>query len=65
VILPAIGNNDGRFHDSAIDEDSKSDYYQFLFDLWFKNFAGNSQIDQELIKQSFFETGSYRVDLNA
>lgn len=41
IIFPAIGNNDGRFHDSAIDEDSKADYYQFLFDLWFKNFLGN------------------------
>jgi hypothetical protein len=42
VILPTIGNNDGRFHDSAIDEQSKADYYQFLFDMWFKNFEGNS-----------------------
>jgi hypothetical protein len=38
VILPAIGNNDGRFHDSAIDEQSKTDYYQFLYDLWFDKF---------------------------
>ena len=64
VILPAIGNNDGRFHDSAIDEQSKADYYQFLYQLWFENFSGNSQIDLDLISKSFFQTGSYRVDIS-
>ena len=53
VILPAIGNNDGRYHDSAIDETSKADYYKFLFDLWFKNFPGNSKLNLDLIKDSF------------
>ena len=64
IILPAIGNNDGRFDDSAIDESSKTDYYQFLYELWFENFQGNSQIDLNLISESFFQTGSYRVDIS-
>lgn len=63
VILPAIGNNDGRFHDSAIDESNKADYYSFLYDLWFVGFSGNSQLNFDLIKESFFQTGSYRVDI--
>ncbi len=41
MILPTIGNNDGRFHDEAIDEADKSDYYSFVYNLWFKTFAPN------------------------
>lgn len=41
LILPTVGNNDGRYHDQAIDEGDKTDYYNFVFNLWFKTFAPN------------------------
>jgi len=34
LIVPTFGNNDGRYHDEAIDEADKADYYEFIFDLW-------------------------------
>ena len=36
ILLPVFGNNDGRVHNNAIDETDKSDYYSFVFDLWFQ-----------------------------
>lgn len=53
VILPTIGNNDGRFHDQAIDESDRSDYYSFLYDLWFSGFSGNHSLDLASIKSTF------------
>ena len=34
LIVPTFGNNDGRYHDEAIDEADKADYYEFIYDLW-------------------------------
>lgn len=31
IVLPTIGNNDGRYHSIAIDENDKQDYYNFLY----------------------------------
>lgn len=36
VMLPTFGNNDGRYHDEAIDEENKTDYYNFIYELWFE-----------------------------
>lgn len=45
VIIPTFGNNDGRYHDEAIDETDKSDYYNFAYDLWFNKIPANSHLD--------------------
>ncbi len=65
VIIPTIGNNDGRYHDEAIDETDKSDYYNFVYDLWFKNFSGNANLDLASIKSTFINGGYYRADINS
>ena len=35
TILPTFGNNDGRYHNEAIDEPDKQNYYSFVYDIWF------------------------------
>lgn len=49
MILPTIGNNDGRYKDEAIDETDKSDYYSLVYDLWFTELAGNASLDRVAI----------------
>jgi hypothetical protein len=65
MILPTLGNNDGRFHDQAIDESDKSDYYPYLYDLWFKDFAGNQSFDLAEIEKSLLKAGYYRADVTS
>lgn len=65
VILPTIGNNDGRFHDQAIDEADSADYYSFLYDLWFAQFPGNQGLNLANIKETFMTAGFYRADLTS
>lgn len=63
-ILPTVGNNDGRFHDNAIDEEDKEDYYAFLYSLWFESFAGNQSLDLDSIKTTLSAAGNYRADIS-
>lgn len=65
VMLPTIGNNDGRYHNEAIDEGDKQNYYSFVYDLWFRNFAGNSSLNLADIEQTLMEAGHYRADITA
>ena len=65
VILPTFGNNDGRYHDEAIDEADKSDYYSFIYDLWFNQFAGNAGLDLASIKSTINVAGYYRADVSS
>jgi hypothetical protein len=50
VIVPTFGNNDGRYHNEAIDEADKADYYNFVFDLWLNKLPGNANLDKTSIK---------------
>ena len=64
VVLPVIGNNDSKYHDSAVPEADKKSYYEHTHDLWFKQIKGNAHFanDPQLVK-SFSTGGFYRVDL--
>jgi hypothetical protein len=64
VILPTFGNNDGRYHDEAIDEKDKSDYYNFVYNLWFEQLTGNAGLDVASIKSTLLTAGYYRADLS-
>lgn len=50
LIVPTFGNNDGRYHNEAIDEDDKADYYNFVYDLWLNKLPGNANLDKTTIK---------------
>jgi len=45
IVLPTYGNNDSRYHDAAIDEADKNDYYSLINDLWFKQMLGNVHLE--------------------
>ena len=63
IILPAIGNNDIKFHYRAPSQDDDAvDYYTFLADVLFNQVSGNSKIKTDLIKQTFLYKGYYRYD---
>jgi hypothetical protein len=63
IVLPTIGNNDGRFHNLAIDESDKADYYSFLYEQWFTVLPGNKRIDSDTIKSDVLTAGYYAVHL--
>jgi hypothetical protein len=63
LIVPTFGNNDGRYHNEAIDEADKADYYNFVFDLWMNKLPGNANLDKTTIKQTLTAGGYYRVDV--
>ena len=50
MILPTIGNNDGRNKNEAVDETNKSDYDGLIYDLWFTELPGNASLDLDGIK---------------
>jgi hypothetical protein len=63
VIVPTFGNNDARYHDEAIDETDKNDYYNFVYDLWFNKLPGNANLDKASIKQTLIAGGYFRADI--
>jgi len=63
MVLPTIGNNDGRFKDSAIPEENKADYDSLIYELWFTNLAGNSGLDLESIQTTVADGAYYRADV--
>lgn len=68
IVLPAFGNNDSMYHDNPIPEVDSPFFYEYIFNLWFRLLPGNQtslkeeQID--MIRETFYEGGYYRVDLN-
>eukprot|EP00343_Euplotes_focardii_P008525 CAMPEP_0205821594 /NCGR_PEP_ID=MMETSP0206-20130828/8529_1 /ASSEMBLY_ACC=CAM_ASM_000279 /TAXON_ID=36767 /ORGANISM="Euplotes focardii, Strain TN1" /LENGTH=358 /DNA_ID=CAMNT_0053117175 /DNA_START=80 /DNA_END=1153 /DNA_ORIENTATION=- len=63
VILPAIGNNDIKYHYLAPRQDDEAqDYYQFLSDMMFRDIPGNKNIDRAQIDKTFKSSGFFRYD---
>ena len=62
LVLTNIGNNDG-YHSQAPDEDQKSAFYGFLYDIWFKDYPGNASITQS-VQETLMYAGYYRVDVS-
>ena len=44
VVLPSMGNNDGKYHYQGIDKADKADYYGFFFKHWFTAHPTNSKL---------------------
>lgn len=63
MILPTIGNNDGRYKDEAIDEEDKTDYYSLVYNLWFEELTGNASLDKISIKKTILDGAYYRADI--
>lgn len=63
MVLPTIGNNDGRNKNEAVDETNKSDYDGLIYDLWFTELPGNASLDLDGIKQTVMNGAYYRADV--
>ena len=63
IVLLTIGNNDGRYHDEAIDEDDKTEYYSFLYNLWFNELTGNKGLSNDTVKSDVLAGGYYAVNI--
>ena len=64
-MITSLGNNDSQYHNQAPNEDMKSDFYGFLYDLWFTGMPGNAELaDDPTVKSSFMEGGYYRADVD-
>jgi len=65
IILPAIGNNDIRFHYIAPRQDEEAaDYYSFLSNMLFTEVPGNSGVNRRQIDRTFKKYGYYRYDIH-
>jgi 3',5'-cyclic AMP phosphodiesterase CpdA len=65
-LIPAIGNNDPKWHNEfASDLTLASDYYNFLFKLWFTDHPVNSKYAKlEEIRTTFLQGGYYRYEVS-
>lgn len=66
LIVPSIGNNDGKKDYQGIDMSDKADYYGFYFDHWFTMHSHNSRLKElDEIKKTLMYAGYYRVDVDS
>ena len=66
LVLPSMGNNDGKYHYEGIDKADKADYYGFFFQHWFLSHPTNKKIPAlSTIEHSFKYGGYYRVDIDS
>jgi len=68
IILPTLGNNDVRNHYLPPSEENKTDFYTFIYDIWFAQQAHKPFFQTpgvlEKINQTMMEGGYYRVDID-
>ena len=65
MVVPTLGNNDNRLHDSATTDADKGEFFPFLYDLWITGLTGNaSLVNDNKIKETFYNGAYYRVDVN-
>ena len=65
LILPAIGNNDIKYHYIAPRQDGEAaDYYSFLSNMLFTQVPGNKGINRKQIDKTFKKYGYYRYDIH-
>lgn len=62
-ILLTLGNNDPKFHYSSPFKADKEDYYDFMFNYFFKWQPGNKAL-LDKIEPTWKDGGYYRVDVN-
>lgn len=65
LIIPSVGNNDNELHYEVPGVKEKGRWYDFLYELWFEE--SQSELIQQnlgLIKETFFNGGYYRIDIN-
>lgn len=66
IILPAVGNNDIKYHYVAPQTNhTDSDYYKFLYNLFFEQLDKNKNIDKTGINETFDKFGGYRYDFSS
>ena len=68
IIIPALGNNDCKYHDNTQPESEATFFYDYLYNLWFEmqpsNIALLSDGQRQTIKETLVEGGYYRVDVS-
>lgn len=62
LVIPTLGNNDGKYHYQGIDPEIKEDYYGTFYQHWFSEHPRNSKLPG--VKETFSYGGYYRVDVD-
>ncbi len=66
LVIPSMGNNDGKYHYQGIDEADKADYYGFFYQRWFINHPLYSKVASLKAAESTFKyAGYYRIDIDS
>ena len=60
ILVPSVGNNDVLYHYQPPDCTNKTEFYGYLFDLWFNQVKQNEPF-AEHAKQSMLEGGYFRM----
>ena len=61
-VFITFGNNDTPVHYNLPLAEHAKDYYQFIFDLWFKNHPANRKFAPQALK-TFMKGGYYKIDI--
>ena len=66
LLIPTLGNNDGKYHYQGIDPELKEDYYGTFFQHWFSEHPHNNALPNiDDVKSTFKYAGYYRVDVDS
>jgi hypothetical protein len=64
LVIPSMGNNDGKYHYQGVEKADKADYYGFFFQHWFQNHPLlSSRLSS--IEKTFKYGGYYRLDIDS
>ena len=58
-----MGNNDCKYHNNTPFKEDKQEFYDFMFDLWFKNHPANIAYATD-VELPFKDGGYYKIDVN-
>ena len=58
-ILPVLGNNDGLYHNYAVDAADATQFYSDLWQIWFEEVPGNAPFKNDATISSDFHAGGY------
>ena len=64
IIIPAIGNNDAKFHyEFPISQEESDEYFGFLYNLWWNDLGANAKYPKkEKVKETLMKGGFFRYD---
>ena len=62
ILIPTLGNNDYKYHYVTPFGDTKTEFYEYLYQEWFLNVPMNLPFKDQ-VKDTFMESGYYKIKI--